>query len=75
MNTEKPCPFCGGTDIRAEEIDIGEWALVCQACGAIGPSREPHTIMAAVKAWNTRPGEVSPGGLSEAFNTIGKRRS
>lgn len=47
MTDLKPCPFCGGVDIREHLNSWDEAHFRCQACG----STAPLTI------WNTRPAE------------------
>ena len=58
----KDCPFCGATEksgqVKPQEIDMGIWAVVCDACRAIGPhvndaAQEQAT---AVRRWNTLRG-------------------
>lgn len=31
------CPFCAARAARSEEIAAACWAVVCHACGGIGP--------------------------------------
>jgi Lar family restriction alleviation protein len=56
----QPCPFCGAADVLAEEIDMGVYAVCCEACGVIGPHGDgPFTEGDAVALWNSRhPGET-----------------
>lgn len=57
----KPCPFCGGTDIRMDESfgtdswSFGRW---CHACGSIGPISE--SAEQALAAWNRRADDWRP---------------
>ena len=62
----RPCPFCWalGADLVPSEIQPKLWAVVCNECGAQGPSNhlnddesasEPNTTAEeAVREWNTR---------------------
>ena len=62
----RPCPFCWsfGRDLVPAEISPGVWAVVCNECGAQGPSNhlnedesasEPNTTAEqAITEWNTR---------------------
>lgn len=51
MNKEvKPCPFCGGEDIRYEEDDL--IVIYCYECDC--QSRRCETIEEAIEAWNRR---------------------
>lgn len=53
-----PCPFCGGTDLRARNCGLhGEnaWVIGCQNCGGSGPQpevREENTREQALREWN-----------------------
>lgn len=62
----KPCPFCGGDDIRSDRhprVGRGEhagedvWTMCCYACGASFPGRYRKELL--VEAWNRRhdPGQ------------------
>lgn len=68
----KPCPFCGGTDIRWNATDEGPRHVgrrfVCRTCHADGPmipnlrgvtAEETHQMRldAATEAWNRRANE------------------
>lgn len=46
----KPCPFCGGRDIRFDVLYI---KMSCRGCYAEGPEAVRKTE--AINAWNTRP--------------------
>ena len=61
----KPCPFCGGTDIRfdietmqPDNIHGGTWS--CGDCDSVGPNTaywhasEEEAKLDAANAWNTR---------------------
>jgi Lar family restriction alleviation protein len=58
----KPCPFCGGTDIRCDNHgkvshdpmhrDDNVWSMCCYNCGATFPNRYNKALL--VEAWNTR---------------------
>lgn len=66
----KPCPFCGGTDIRIDRhagagngiYRRGEdvYSMCCYQCGATFPNRYKRELL--VDAWNrraaTRPTEA-----------------
>ena len=56
MVTElKPCPFCGGTDLRVVDPPVcDEWVVEC-ACDANGPIANP-TPEDAIETWNMRAG-------------------
>jgi Lar family restriction alleviation protein len=47
MNKLKPCPFCGGKDIRF----FKSW-LRCEKCGC--ETDFYSTVAEAIEAWNTR---------------------
>ncbi|MBI2308560.1 MAG: restriction alleviation protein, Lar family [Rhodocyclales bacterium] len=47
-----PCPFCGSTHVRAIEIDIAMWAVVCNPCQTIGPAASEKADATAL--WNRR---------------------
>jgi Lar family restriction alleviation protein len=65
MSEFKPCPFCGGTDIRAESHPAHRsstavvWSMCCYTCGATFPSRYRKELLIA--AWNRRPEDKSDG--------------
>ena len=47
------CPFCGRTQVTADDVKPGVWALGCPGCGAQGPvSRDG--LADAVRLWNAR---------------------
>lgn len=58
----KPCPFCGGADIRCTNHgkisrdpfhrDDEVWSMCCYACGATFPNRYRRELL--VDAWNRR---------------------
>lgn len=55
MSELKPCPFCGGTQTRPEQVEAAAGALfevLCGNCGACGPLKE--TLGQGIDAWNTR---------------------
>ena len=66
MTEIRPCPFCWAmfTALAPSEIQPNVWAVVCNECGAQGPSNhetddepatEPNaTAEEAVREWNTR---------------------
>jgi len=67
MNWE-PCPFCGSEALRVEDVGPLAFAVICNECDAIGPSRhwpinDPpeerewslnRTAEEAIEAWNKR---------------------
>jgi Lar family restriction alleviation protein len=64
MNEElKPCPFCGGVDIRIESEDIGmnepviDYEIFCMNCNSVAAHGCCRTEEAAIKAWNRRSGK------------------
>ncbi len=53
----KPCPFCGGTAVYAEDDNkLFPYRVVCQKC-RIGTQFEAN-LSKAIEAWNTRYQEV-----------------
>jgi Lar family restriction alleviation protein len=56
----KPCPFCGGTDIRCdkhhntsyERSEKFVWSMCCYSCGATFPNRYRRELL--LEAWNRR---------------------
>lgn len=58
----KNCPFCGGSTkeepgVALDEIEIGIWAVVCNACKAVGPHRDgKQDREQAVRRWNNLRG-------------------
>jgi Lar family restriction alleviation protein len=52
MITIKPCPFCGNEEVEIDEVGIGEFAIDCPECRAIGPI--VGTVMEAISFWNDR---------------------
>lgn len=62
--TLKPCPFCGGSDIRItrhpKEGTGLHWnedvySMCCYDCGATFPNRYKRELL--VEAWNRRAGD------------------
>ncbi|MBW7900458.1 MAG: Lar family restriction alleviation protein [Rhodocyclaceae bacterium] len=49
----RPCPFCGTEPAHAIEIDVGTWAVPCDACRSIGPLADDERR--AAELWNARP--------------------
>ena len=53
----KPCPFCGGTNIRVDKCTC---MILCLSCFCKGPNFSKYLsqcsseVEAAVLAWNTR---------------------
>jgi Lar family restriction alleviation protein len=54
----KPCPFCGDPDPAIDEVDMDVWAVVCNDCGAIGPTQNDDGKInlgpKAIELWNGR---------------------
>jgi len=59
----KPCPFCGGDNIKINchkrlESPTGEiWSMCCYACGATFPNRYIKSLL--VEAWNKRDDSIA----------------
>lgn len=56
----KPCPFCGGTDIRIDlEDEYNNWRIMCYNCSGrmIGYSKSR-----TITKWNTRTPKERGGG-------------
>jgi Lar family restriction alleviation protein len=61
-DTWKPCPFCGGTDIRTDRhVGAGRppwhrgqdvYTMCCYGCGATFPGR--YSLELLREAWNRR---------------------
>src|SRR5687768_2457407 len=63
----KPCPFCGGNDIRFDKHHSYNyshpdfkfhWSMCCYNCGATFPNRYRKELLVA--AWNTRAALAQP---------------
>lgn len=50
----KPCPFCGGDEIRDLHIRDGR-SVGCATCGASVCAFNPDALHFAEAKWNTRP--------------------
>ena len=50
------CPFCNHDDVEIGEVSIGEYAVDCPECRAIGPIE--GDIMGAIAAWNRAPRHI-----------------
>lgn len=50
--TAPGCPFCGEPESVVDEISPGTFAVICQDCGAIGPSAS--AAFASVILWESR---------------------
>jgi len=58
MNELKPCPFCGGGDIKAKQ---GKTLILnCQGCGAFMIDYENGVQRDVRAAWNRRAGPAMP---------------
>lgn len=55
MEKIKPCPFCDCEITATDEISAGTWTVICNVCGACGPTAETEEL--AVEYWNARGGE------------------
>lgn len=65
----KPCPFCGGADIRFDKhtaagrgpYHFGEtvYSMCCYQCGATFPNRYRRELLE--EAWNRRAPHPEPG--------------
>jgi Lar family restriction alleviation protein len=71
----KPCPFCGGIDIRFDrhehtrESPTGViWSMCCYHCGAQVPNRYKKELL--VDAWNKRALAASAPGHAELLDTL-----
>lgn len=60
MNTLKPCPFCGKTnvgsyvDVDYHSPDKHFYGVICRWCGANTPANS-KTEEKAIERWNKRP--------------------
>lgn len=54
-----PCPFCAARTIHPLEVDSNAWAIICPACGAIGPVG--RDIEETTQRWNERLTARAPG--------------
>ncbi len=72
MEELKPCPFCGGENLKIEDgyADCGCWVECC-TCGANNPFRH-GTHSEAFAAWNTRAKDKESEILLSALEQIGK---
>lgn len=54
MNTDSisPCPFCASEQVASIEVDLAQWAVVCNSCGSVGPTME--SLRESIDAWNGR---------------------
>lgn len=51
--TINSCPFCGHEDVEIDEVTVGEFAICCPECRAIGPNC--GDVMSAIADWNKAP--------------------
>ena len=59
-NELKPCPFCGGKDLKKEVIDGIEgmiYRVSCPHCANTMPMTVDTSMEEAIRIWNTRPVE------------------
>lgn len=64
----KPCPFCGSSDVSADEISPRVWAVCCHVCKTIGPESEAG-IEQAYELWAARHDtKAQLDWLSQALN-------
>lgn len=63
--TPAPCPHCAahGDELRTIEIDVGNWAVTCRSCEAIGPSDTDPARAAALWGGAARAALAKPGAL------------
>lgn len=52
MDKLKPCPFCGGSDLRIIEAHWIKSAVICKQCGSASGCYD--TEQQAIEAWNRR---------------------
>ena len=54
----KPCPFCGGTEVKMANAGFNHTAIRCQndKCNAQG--LRDYDPIKAIEAWNRRPNEI-----------------
>lgn len=51
----KPCPFCGGSNLRVtDSCGYLEMSVECADCDASGPYGWPDDRESAVEQWNKR---------------------
>lgn len=58
------CPFCAEPAARTEEVGTAAWAVVCQACGGIGPVG--HDAAESMFLWDSRAALAANLGLLRA---------
>lgn len=56
MNKLKPCPFCGGVDLRVRNEINGAW-IECNDCCISFEYGEATCVEDCIEAWNRREGE------------------
>lgn len=70
----KPCPFCGGHDIRPNREDLELRCFRCHYCGATGGAG--LNVKTATNLWNRRANEAAtcpPLVKREIVDEISKR--
>lgn len=50
--TVRDCPFCGSGNVEIDEVTVGEYAVGCNECQALGPICSD--VMTTIRAWNER---------------------
>lgn len=63
MSDNKPCPFCGSTEIEmvsnffsATDGEMDSQWMRCRNCNACGPDAPPHAEVNAEMLWEHRKG-------------------
>lgn len=81
--TLKPCPFCGGMDVRHGNKETGWRRVICRQCNAEGPSIDPtlhkgptsydtgkFREKAAFSKWNRRAPDPLTERLADALRMM-----
>lgn len=72
-NEMKPCPFCGGEDLKVYSLHgAGAW-VACRGCGLESPTETGVTHAQAIEYWNTRLAAEPAAGVIEALDRFAKR--
>ncbi len=66
----KPCPFCGGTNVKLLPTRNDEWCVICPTVGGccISTGQSPSKQV-VIDAWNRRSSPVEPQGSVEDLVT------